>query len=77
MNFIVFVNNGKNCSESIVQGISFHNKLSIGNLMSKNRCEGECFLERVESILTEGVKLPRCCRLKTLELVMRLNLIPD
>jgi len=27
--------------------------------MSKNRSRGECFLERVESILTEGVKLPR------------------
>ena len=27
--------------------------------MSENRCGGECFLERVESILTEGVELPR------------------
>ena len=27
--------------------------------MSKNRSKGECFLERVESILTEGVELPR------------------
>jgi len=27
--------------------------------MSEDRCRGECFLERVESILTEGVKLPR------------------
>ena len=27
--------------------------------MSEDRYKGECFLERVESILTEGVKLPR------------------
>ena len=53
------MNNGKTCSKSIVRGISFHNELSIGNPMSENRCGGECFLERVESILTEGVELPR------------------
>jgi len=27
--------------------------------MSKDRSRGKCFLERVESILTGGVKLPR------------------
>jgi len=27
--------------------------------MSENRCRDKCFLERVESILTGGVKLPR------------------
>ena len=59
MNFIIFVNNRENCSKSIVQGISFHNELSIGNPMSKDRSGGKCFLERVESILTEGVELPR------------------
>ena len=59
MNFIIFVNNGEDCSESIVRGISFHNELSIRNSMSENQSEGECFLERVESILTGGVKLPR------------------
>jgi len=59
MNFIIFVNNGEDCSESIVQGISFHNELSIGNPMSKDRSGGKCFLERVESIYTGEVKLPR------------------
>ena len=59
MNFIIFVNNRENCSESIVRGIGFHNELSIGNPMSKDRSGGKCFLERVESILTGGVKLPR------------------
>jgi len=59
MNFIIFVNNGEDCSKSIVQGISFHDELSIGNPMSEDRCRGKCFLERVESILTGGVKLPR------------------
>jgi len=59
MNFIIFVNNGEDCSESIVRGISFHNELSIGNPMSKDKSRDECFLERVESILTGGVKLPR------------------
>jgi len=59
MNFIIFVNNGEGCSESIVQGISFHNKLSIGNLISEDRCRDECFLKRVENILTRGVELPR------------------
>ena len=59
MNFIIFVNNREDCSQSIVQDISFHNKLSIGNLISKNRSKGKYFLERVESILTGEVELPR------------------
>jgi len=59
INFIIFVNNGEDCSESIVQGISFHNELSIRNPMSEDRCGDKCFLEKVESILTGGVKLPR------------------
>ena len=59
MNFIIFVNNRENCSKSIVQGISFHNELNIGNPMSKDRSGGKCFLERVESILTGRVKLPK------------------
>jgi len=59
VNFIIFINNGENSSESIVQGISFHDELSIGNPMSEDRFGGKCFLERVESILTGEVKLPR------------------
>ena len=59
VNFIIFINNGEDCSKSIVQGISFHDELSIGNSMSKDRSGGKCFLERVESILTGGVEPPR------------------
>ena len=59
VNFIIFVNNGEDCSKSIVYGISFHNELSIRNPMSEDRYSGKCFLKRVESILTGGVKLPR------------------
>jgi len=59
INFIIFVNNGEDCSKSIVQSIGFHNELSIRNPMSEDRCGDKCFLERVESILTRGVKLPR------------------
>jgi len=59
VNFIISVNNREDCSESIVRGISFRDELSIGNSMSKDRSGGKCFLERVESILTGGVKLPR------------------
>jgi len=59
INFIIFVNNGEDCSESIVQGISFHDELSIRNPISEDRSGGKCFLEIVESILTGGVKLPR------------------
>jgi len=33
--------------------------LSIGNLISENRSRGKCFLERIKSILTGGVRLPR------------------
>ena len=57
MNFIFFINNGEDCSKSIVQSISFHNKLSIENLVSENRGRDKCLLERVESIMTGGVKL--------------------
>ena len=59
MNFIIFINNGEDCSESIVQSIGFHNELSIGNPMSEDRYGGKCFLERVESILIRGVEFPR------------------
>ena len=52
MNFIFFINNKKDCSKSIVQSISFHDELSIGNSMSKDGNGGECFLEKVESITT-------------------------
>jgi len=59
MNFIIFVNNEENYSKSIVQGISFHDELSIRNPIIKNRSGGKYFLERVESISTGGVKLSR------------------
>jgi len=58
MDFIFFIHNRKDCSESIVQNISFHDELSIRNPMSENGSEGECLLEKVESIMIEGVKLP-------------------
>ena len=59
MDFIFFINNGKNCSESIVQNISFHDELSIGNLMSEDGSGGEYLLERIENITIGGVKLLR------------------
>ena len=59
VNFIIFINNGEDCSESIVQGISFHNELSIRNPMSEDRSRDKYFFKRVESILTGGVELPR------------------
>jgi len=48
----------KYCSKSIVQSISLHDKLSIRNLVSKNKSGGKCLFEKVESIITEEVKLP-------------------
>ena len=59
MNFIIFINNRKDCSKSIVQGISFHNELSIGNPMSEDKYRDKCFLKRVKSISTGGVELSR------------------
>ena len=58
IDFIFFINNEKNCSESIVQSISFHNELSIRNSISEDKSRGKCLLERVESITTGGVELP-------------------
>jgi len=59
MNFIFFVTNGKDCSKSIVRSISFHNELSIGNPMSEDGSRRKCLLERIESITTGGVELPK------------------
>jgi len=59
INFIFLVNNGENCSKSIVQSISFHDELSIRNLMSKNESRNEYLLEKIESITTGGVELSR------------------
>jgi len=58
MNFIFFINNGKDYSESIVQSIGFYNKLSIRNSMSENRSRDKYLLEKVESITIRGVELP-------------------
>ena len=59
MNFIFFITNEKNYNKSIAQNISFHNELNIENPMSEDRGGGECFFERIESIMTGGVELPR------------------
>ena len=59
MNFIIFINNREDCSESIVQSIGFHNELNIRNLMSEDKYKDKCFLERVESILIGEAELPR------------------
>jgi len=59
VNFIIFINNREDCSESIVRSIGFHNELNIRNPMSENRCRGKCFPERVESISIRGVELLR------------------
>ena len=59
INFIFFVNNWNNCSESIVWSISFHNELSIRNPISENESGSECFFERIESIMIGEVKIPR------------------
>jgi len=56
MNFIFFINNRKDYSKNIVQS-SFHNELSIGNSVSENRSRSKCLFEKVESIMTEEVKL--------------------
>lgn len=42
---------------SIVKDIYFHNKLSIRDPVDKNGHGGKCLLQRVESIITEVVKL--------------------
>jgi len=59
MNFIFFINNRKDCSKSIVQNISFHNELSIRNSISEDGSGGECFLEKIESIIIGGVELSK------------------
>jgi len=33
--------------------------LNIRNLISEDGSKGKCFLEKIESIMTGGVKLPR------------------
>ena len=59
MNFIIFINNGEDCSESIVWSISFYDELSIENSISEDRSGDKCLFERVESFMTGGVKLLR------------------
>ena len=58
MNFIFSISNKNDCSKSIVQNISFHNELSIGNLVNESGSRDKCLLERVESITIGEVKLP-------------------
>jgi len=58
INFIFSIYNKKNCSESIVQKISFYDELSIGNLIYKNGSRSECLLKGIKRIITRGIKLP-------------------
>ena len=57
MDFIFFIYNRKDCSESLVQNISFHDELSIKNPVYKNESGDECLFEGVESITIEGIEL--------------------
>ena len=50
MDFIFFINNGKDCSESIVW--------SIRDPVSKDGSKGKYLLERVKSITIGGIKIP-------------------
>ena len=59
INFIVFVYNRKNYSKSVARNICFHNKLNIRDPVSKNKYGDKCFLEEVENIIAEIIKLPR------------------
>ena len=45
MKFIVFIHDREDCSESIVRGIFFHDKVSIRDLVGKNKYKCKCFLE--------------------------------
>ena len=59
INFIVFVYNRKNYSKSVARNTCFHNKLNIRDPVSKNKYGDKCFLEEVENIIAEIIKLPR------------------
>jgi len=59
MDFIFFINNRKDCNESIVWSIGFYNELSIGDPISENRSRGEYLFERIESTIIGGAELPR------------------
>jgi len=56
INFVFFIYNRKDCSESIVQNISFHNELSIRNPVYENRSRDEYLFERFENITTGEIK---------------------
>ena len=57
IDFVFFIHNRKNCSESIVPSISFHNELSIRNLVYENGSRDEYLLKGVKSITTEEIEL--------------------
>jgi len=59
MNFVFFIYNRKNYSKSIVQSISFHDELSIRDLICEDESQSKCFLEEVKSISTKEIKLPK------------------
>ena len=59
VNLIVFIYDKKNSSKSIVRDINFYNKLSIEDLVHKNKYKDKCFLQKVKSIIVEVIKLPR------------------
>ena len=44
INFIIFIFNGKDCSKSIVRGISLYNELDIRDPVYKNGSRDKCLL---------------------------------
>ena len=59
VNFIVRGVDGKDCTKSIVGGISFDNNRCVGNPMRKNRCCCESFLQSIESIVSGIGEMPQ------------------
>jgi len=60
VNFILFIHNRKDYSESIVRDISFYNKMNIRDLIYKNRREINAFSKKLKALQKRSQTSKEC-----------------
>ena len=60
VNFILFIHNRKDYSESIVRDIGFYNKMNIRDLIYKNRSGDKCFFKKLKALQKRSQTSKEC-----------------
>jgi len=59
INLIIFIHNRKNYSKGVIEGVYFHKKVCIRDLVDENRHRDEYFFRWVKNVMKGIIKFPR------------------